>query len=46
MITSTKNMLNSRFDMEDLRLADVIDERLKHSCHTRVCLLVLALSYS
>ena len=24
MITSTKNMLNSRFDMKDLRLADVI----------------------
>ena len=24
MITSTKNMLNSRFDMKDLRLVDVI----------------------
>ena len=24
MITSTKNMLNSRFDMEDLRRTDVI----------------------
>ena len=26
MITSTKNMLNSRFDMKDLRLVDVILE--------------------
>ena len=24
MITSTKNMLNSRFDMKDMRLADVM----------------------
>ena len=30
MITSTKNMLNSRFDMKDMGLADVILGKKSH----------------